>query len=290
MSMTLAKLRTQSRQRLQELLLKEKEEDQHMGDSIKTPAGEVTHQDFVGKVFTNVFVSEDRTTVKFISDTGECFIIRGAHGPHQSTRITDVTGHITDLIGNKILDTNVFIFQNPFGPQPCSKMVAYNFATVRGITAIQWSGEVGALPEPLVTVSIEKSEDRPLHAVPIFPESLVGKVLVDITTSTNRDAVCLTTNTLEKYIMRHKKTAEEMVYLERVIGQPESLRWSEITDVQVLVSEKFPLGHYNKNTAYFISTKNGEVVFKWEGNSDGTNVDVGIFKLVPTNDKGENAV
>lgn len=261
-----------------------------MDDHIEATTYGATHQDFVGKVFTNVFISEDRTTIKFISDAGECFIIRGVYGPHQTTRVTDVADDIRDLIGSKILDTNVFIFQNPVGPGLFSKMVAYNFTTVRGITTIRWCGVVEALSEPLIIVSIDKSEDCPLHAVPVCPESLVGKILVDITTSTNRDAVYLTTNTLEKYIMRHKKTAEEIVYLERVIGQPESLRWSEITDVQVLVSEKFPLGHCNKNTAYFISTKDGEVVFKWEGNSDGPNVDIGIFKMVPIYDKGENAV
>ena len=258
--------------------------------NIKTTVGEATHQDFVGKVFTNVFISEDRTTVKFISDSGEQLIISGYRGPHQSTYITNMTGSIKDLIGNKILDTNVFIFQNPIGPALLSKMVAYNFATIKGITTIRWNGAVGPLSEPLVTVSIEKSDDRPLHAIPVRPESLVGKVISEISVAPGRDAVYLTTDTLEKYIMTHKKTAEEMVYLENIIGQSENLRWSEITKVQVLTSEKFPLGHYNKNTAYFISTKDSEVTFKWEGNSDGANVDVGIFKLVPTHIEGEKPV
>lgn len=260
-----------------------------MGDSIKTPAGEVTHQDFVGKVFTNVFVSEDKTAVKFISDSGEQIVISGA-GPRRNVYIDSVTGNIRHLVGAKILDASIFVYQGPIGSGIFSRMVTYGFTTANGVVGIQWVGTVEASSEPLVTVSIEKSEDLPLHAVPVQPESLIGKVLVDITASPSRDAVYFTTNTLEKYLMTHRETAEEMVYLENTIGQPESLRWSEITDVYMLVSEKFPLGHYNKNTAYFISTKNGEVVFRWEGNSDGTNVDVGIFKLVPTNDKGENAV
>lgn len=260
-----------------------------MDDSIKTPAGEVTHQDFVGKVFTNVFVSEDKTAVKFISDSGEQIVMSGA-GPRRSVRIDSITGNIQHLIGAKILDASIFVYQGPIGFGIFSRMVTYGFTTANGVVGIQWVGTVEASSEPLVTVSIENSEDRPLHTVPVPPESLVGKVIFEISITPDRDAVYFTTNTLEKYIMSHKKTAEEMVYLENIVGQYESLRWSKITKVQVLVSEKFPLGYYNKNTAYFISTKDGEVAFKWEGNSDGTNVDVGIFKLVPTNDKGENAV
>lgn len=260
-----------------------------MDDSIKAPAGEVTHQDFVGKVFTNVFVSEDRTTVKFISDSGEQLIISGA-GPHRSVRIDSVTGNIRHLVGAKILDASIFVYQGPIGSGLFSRMVTYGFTTANGVVGIQWVGTVWASSEPLVTISIEKSEDRPLCSVPVRPESLVGKVIFEISVAPGRDAVYFTTNTLEKYIMTHKKTAEELVYLERTIGQPESLRWSEITKVQVLVSEKFPLGHYNKNTAYFISTKDSEVAFRWEGNSDGASVDVGIFKLVPTHIEGESAV
>lgn len=251
-----------------------------MGDNIKAPAGEVTHQDFVGKIFTNIFVSEDKTAVKFISDSGEQIVISGA-GPHRNAHIDSITGNIRHLVGAKILDASIFVYQGPIGSGIFSRMVTYGFTTANGVVGIQWVGTVEASSEPLVTVSIEKSEDRPLHAVPVQPESLVGKVIFEISVAPGRDAVYFTTNTLEKYIMTHKKTAEELVYLERTIGQLESLRWSEITKVQVLVSEKFPLGHYNKNTAYFISTKDSEVAFKWEGNSDGANVDVGLFKLVP---------
>ena len=261
-----------------------------MGKNSKNQREKASHLDFVGKIFTNIFVSEDRTTVKFISDSGECMII-GAVGEDQNAHIDTIAGNVRDLIGTRILDVSLFLYQHHVGSGLFLKMTTCNFTTEKTTISIRWSGyAVGALSEQRIVVHLEELEDRLLHAVPIQPESLVGKVLIEITTSPNRDAVYFTTNTLEKYIMTHKKTARELVYLENTLGIPERLRWSEITKVQVLVSEKFPLGHYNKNTAYFISTKECEVVFKWEGNSDGENVDVGVFKMVPMNIKGENTI
>ena len=145
-----------------------------MDTNIKNHGKELSHQDFIGKIFTNIYFSEDRATVKFISDSGECITIGGA-GPNPTAHIWNTTGETRNLIGTRILNTSVFVYQSPIESGRFSRMVTYGFTTANGVVGIQWGGVVEALSAPLVSISIEESEDAPLHAtIPVRPQSLMN--------------------------------------------------------------------------------------------------------------------
>ena len=145
-----------------------------MDTNIKNHGKEMSHQDFIGKIFTNIYFSEDRTTVKFISDSGERFTMGGV-GPLPNTYIENVTGDIRKLIGNRILNTSLFEYTRPMAAGLSPRMVTYGFTTAAGVVGIQWTGVVEAMSSPLVSILSEESEDAPLLAtIPVRPQSLMS--------------------------------------------------------------------------------------------------------------------
>ena len=145
-----------------------------MDMNIKNHGKEMSYQDFIGKVFADIYFSEDRATVKFISDSGERFTM-GAVGPHPYTYIENITGDIRKLIGTRILNTSVFVYQSPMEFGLFSRAITYGFTTAAGVVGIQWTGVVEAMSSPLVSILSEDSEDAPLLAtIPVRPQSLMS--------------------------------------------------------------------------------------------------------------------
>lgn len=140
-----------------------------MDMNIKNHGEEMSHQDFIGKIFTNIYFSENRATVKFISDSGERFTI-GKVGPLPNAYIENVTGDIRKLIG-----TSIFVYQSPIEFGLFSRVITYGFTTATGVVGIQWTGVVEAMSSPLVSILSEDSEDAPLLAtIPVQPQSLMS--------------------------------------------------------------------------------------------------------------------
>ena len=145
-----------------------------MDTNIKNHGKEMSHQDFIGKIFTNIYFSENRATVKFISDSGERFTIGGV-GSLPNAYIENVTGDIRKLIGTRILNTSIFVYQSPIEFGLFSRVITYGFTTATGVVGIQWTGVVEAMSSPLVSILSEDSEDAPLHAtIPVRPQSLMN--------------------------------------------------------------------------------------------------------------------
>ena len=145
-----------------------------MDTNIKNHGKEMSHQDFIGKIFTNIYFSENRATVKFISDSGERFTIGGV-GSLPNAYIENVTGDIRKLIGTRILNTSIFVYQSPIEFGLFSRVITYGFTTATGVVGIQWTGVVEARSSPLVSILSEDSEDAPLHAtIPVRPQSLMN--------------------------------------------------------------------------------------------------------------------
>ena len=145
-----------------------------MDMDIKNHEKEMSYQDFIGKIFTNIYFSEDRATVKFVSDAGERFIMGGV-GPLPNTYIESITGDIRKLIGSRILNTSVFVYQRPIEAGLFARMVTYGFTTAAGVVGIQWTGVVEAMSSPLVSILSEESEDASLlDTIPVRPQSLMS--------------------------------------------------------------------------------------------------------------------
>ena len=145
-----------------------------MDTNIKNRGKEMSHQDFIGKIFTNIYFSEDRTTVTFISDSGERFTMGGVD-PLPNTYMENITGDIRKLIGNRILNTSLFEYTRPMAAGLSPRMVTYGFTTAAGVVGIQWTGAVEAMSSPLVFILSEESEDAPLlTTIPVRPQSLMS--------------------------------------------------------------------------------------------------------------------
>ena len=98
-----------------------------MGKNSKNQREKASHLDFVGKIFTNIFVSEDRTTVKFISDSGECMII-GAVGGDQNAHIDIESLQASLSVKPTFSDLHAISVQNDSLRSQVAVLRAENFA------------------------------------------------------------------------------------------------------------------------------------------------------------------
>lgn len=130
---------------------------------------EVNFNQLVGKTLHEVIVSEDKATIKFITDAGETFFMYHNQDCCEGVKVEDICGDLGNLIGLPILTASeVTNKEKPeadredrdgFYDVTCT-WTFYTLATNRGSVTIRWYGSSnGAYSERVSFANITEDEN-----------------------------------------------------------------------------------------------------------------------------------
>lgn len=112
---------------------------------------------------------------------------------------------------------------------------------------------------------------------------LQGKTLTDIKNYSNEELV-FTTSEGERYLMFHKASCCEEVYLDDICGDLEDLLGSPLVEAEEVSGEEPEVGDSYKSytwTFYKFRTMKGSVTLRWFGSSNGYYGESVNFRKVP---------
>lgn len=104
--------------------------------------------DLIGKTLTAVTVSENKEEIRFVTDSGETYLMYHEQNCCEGVSVESIVGDLQDLIGQPILKAEVATSdQNPADAKPETieyqesfTWTFYKLATIKGYVDIRWYG------------------------------------------------------------------------------------------------------------------------------------------------------
>jgi hypothetical protein len=102
--------------------------------------------ELLGKTLTSVNVNDAQDEIRFVTDTGETYIMYHGQDCCESVSIESIVGDLGDLIGSPILKAEEAGSGDPEGWKPGEYTDSYTWtfyklATAKGYVDIRWYGE-----------------------------------------------------------------------------------------------------------------------------------------------------
>ena len=119
--------------------------------------GIVEIKEFIGKIFTKIEVSDNKETIRFITND-TIYTMYHEQGCCESVTIEDICGELSDLVGVPILKAE----ENTNSDEPKDGYIEsftwtfYNIATCKGHVTLRWYGESNGYYSESVEIRVEK--------------------------------------------------------------------------------------------------------------------------------------